>query len=264
KNVDGQFLNKRYLGKYSLYEKLQILLRNPDVIHAGGQWGYITPLIAAVVNHNREICTYLLREGGDPNCACFNRWTPLHYVSISKAPLFFVEKLLEAKANPNGLGLPRFTPLQTAALHDRDDVMKLLISAGASVTLLPPIHLIHNKKIAEMVHRLASEGDELCSKIRYFLDVEIAVKEEQPDNVLRTFNQHMLLEDPRSHLTIIELLFTDSGEYAGKYREGNLYLPFTSGCGPKLPMPQSMDTFALCLNEQGTTFFCGETAGSKS
>uniref|UniRef100_A0A671YWE8 Protein kinase domain-containing protein n=1 Tax=Sparus aurata TaxID=8175 RepID=A0A671YWE8_SPAAU len=44
---------------------------------------------------------------------------------------FFVEKLLEAKVNPDGCNLQPVTPLQAAAINDREDVVKVLISAGA-------------------------------------------------------------------------------------------------------------------------------------
>lgn len=175
---------------------------------------YITPLIAAVVNHNRDICTFLLRQGADPNNVSQNGLTPLHYVSLSIAPLFFVEKLLEAKANPNGWNLQRFTPLQTAAIHGRDNALKILISAGAMVTLLPitdPEQVIHNKKISQMIQNRASKGDELCSTIRYFLDMEIAVRVKTPEEVFKTFDSHMLLEEPQTHLTMIEMLFTVIG-----------------------------------------------------
>uniref|UniRef100_A0A3B4WQ38 Protein kinase domain-containing protein n=1 Tax=Seriola lalandi dorsalis TaxID=1841481 RepID=A0A3B4WQ38_SERLL len=113
----------------------------------------ITPLIAAVVNHKEDICAFLLKEGADPNKVSGNNLTPLHYVSLSKAPLAFVKKLLEAKADPNGCAPQQLTPLQTAAIHDRKDVMKELLSVGALLTLLPaePEHINHNEKIVQMI-----------------------------------------------------------------------------------------------------------------
>uniref|UniRef100_A0A3P8U2T9 Protein kinase domain-containing protein n=1 Tax=Amphiprion percula TaxID=161767 RepID=A0A3P8U2T9_AMPPE len=208
-------------------EKLQKLLKdkNPNELYPGREWGLITPLIAAVVDHNREICTYLLRQGVDPNRPSGCDWTPLHYVLLSNAPVVFVMKLLEAKANPNGWSAMETTPLQLAAVYDRGDVMNVLLFAGAMITLMPETyhnHMIHNKRIAEMIHNFTSKGDDQFSKIGYFLDVEIAVKEQKPEKVFRTFNQHMLLEDPRTHLTMIEMLFTVSGKEEVKYREGSI------------------------------------------
>ncbi|XP_071333735.1 uncharacterized protein [Trachinotus anak] len=186
---------------------------------------YITLLIAAVVNHKEDICTYLLHQGVDPNAASQNFLTPLHFVSISKAPPTFVRKLLEAKANPNGCALQPFTPLQIAAINNRDDVMKELLSAGAKVTLLPatyPEHMIHNRKIAQMIQDLASKGHKLCSEIRYILEMEIAVREKQAEEVFRTFDSHMLQEDPQSHLTMIEILFNVTGQDKEKYRKASM------------------------------------------
>ncbi|XP_049423868.1 uncharacterized protein LOC125883548 isoform X3 [Epinephelus fuscoguttatus] len=177
---------------------------------------YITPLIAAVVNHNRDIFTFLLQQGADPNKASKKDLTPLHYVSLSKAPLLFVEKLLEAKANPNGSNpIQLFTPLQTAAISDRDDVMKVLISAGAPIQFVPfidPEHNIDDEKVFQIAHNLRLQGD--------FLNMEIAVQQKSIEEVFKTFHSHMLLEHPQTHLTMIEILFNVTRPDAEKYRQG--------------------------------------------
>ncbi|XP_034084916.1 uncharacterized protein LOC117554557 [Gymnodraco acuticeps] len=202
-------------------QKLKELVKetNIDVLYPCKEVNdYITPLVAAVVNHNADILTFLLHQGADPNEVSTNGFTPLHYVSLSKAPAIFVEKLLEAKANPNGT-YPMFNPLQTAAIHDRDDVFRLLLLAGAMITSLPGAEdKCHDEKISQMIHDLASRGDELCSKIRYFLDMEFAVSEKTPEEVFKTFDSHMLLEDPQTHLTMIEGLFNVTGLDAEKYK----------------------------------------------
>ncbi|XP_045921094.1 poly [ADP-ribose] polymerase tankyrase-2-like [Micropterus dolomieu] len=199
---------------------------NINAFYPCTEWNdYITPLIAAVVNHNRDIFDFLLEQGADPNIPSQSDLTPLHYVSLYKAPLLFVEKLLEAKASPNGCNLHRFTPVQTAAINDRDDVLKLLISAGALVTLLPltdPEHIIYNKKISEMIHNLASKGDEICSKIRYFMELEIALQEKPPEEVFKIFDSHMLREHPQTHLTMIEMLFDVIVPDAEIYHQGSV------------------------------------------
>uniref|UniRef100_A0A671YUT1 Serine/threonine-protein kinase ppk4-like n=1 Tax=Sparus aurata TaxID=8175 RepID=A0A671YUT1_SPAAU len=185
----------------------------------------ISPLTAAVVTHNRDIFTFFLEQGANPNNVSQKFFTPLHYVSLSQAPLFFVEKLLEAKANPDGCNLQPVTPLQAAAINDREDVVKVLISAGAAVTELlvsHPQHVTHNEKITGIIHKLASKGDKLCSEITYFLDVAIAVQSKTPEQVFKTFDSHMLLEDPRTHLNMIEGLFTVTGRNVEKYRQGSI------------------------------------------
>ncbi len=62
----------------------------------------ITLLIAAVVNHMEDICISLLQEGAETNRLSNNCFIPLDYVSTSNTQLIFMEKLLEAKADPNG------------------------------------------------------------------------------------------------------------------------------------------------------------------
>jgi len=218
----------QYINNNNLKKIKQII--NPDNIdqlYPCKEWkDYLTPLIAAVVFHSEAIFTFLLEQGADPNGTSQNEFTPLHYVSIAKAPVVFVEKLLKAKADPNGcnpIGLQRFTPMQTAAIEDMDAVGKVLISAGALVTLLPVTDpdSHHNKNISQMIHTLASKEERLCSKVRYFLDLEIAVAGDSPE-VFTTFDSHMMSEDPRSHLTMIELLFNATGKYAEKYRQGSV------------------------------------------
>ncbi|KAL4006642.1 mesothelin [Sarotherodon galilaeus] len=209
-------------------KKVKKLLKDNNVnrVYPCREWGdYITPLIAAVANHNEEICSCLLRQGADPNMPSQHLWTPLHYVSYFKAPLYFVDLLLEAKANPDGWSFTPLqqyipTPLQLAATEDREDIMKRLISAGAVVTLPPindPQSVTNSKKISQMINHFASNGDRVCSQIRHFLEMEIAVIEKTPEDVFRNFNSHMLSEDPRSHLTMIEILFTGTGREKDKY-----------------------------------------------
>ncbi|XP_030578358.1 probable serine/threonine-protein kinase ireA [Archocentrus centrarchus] len=212
-------------------KKLKKLLKDNNVngVYPCTEWSdYITPLIAAVVTHNRDICTYLLHQGADPNMLSQLLWTPLHYVSLSKAPLFCVSLLLEAKASPNGwsptpVQQQKFTPLQIAAFEGREDVMKMLISAGALVALLPmndPQCLIHNKKISQMINHLASSGDKLCAQVKHFIDMQIDLVEKTPEEVFKIFRSHMLLEDPQHHLTMIEMLFTVTGRGKDKYCQG--------------------------------------------
>lgn len=184
---------------------------------------YITPLIAAVINHNEDICTFLLNKGADANALSQNGLTALHYVSLFKAPLVFVRMLLVKKPELNVCSfIQPCTPLQYAAINHREDLVKELISAGALVALLPINDakcMSYNKKISEMIHHIASSGDELCSKIKYFFDMHMAVREKTAEEVFKTFDSHMLEEDPQTHLAMIETLFNVTGRGAEKYRQ---------------------------------------------
>ncbi|KAM3590040.1 uncharacterized protein V6R79_002540 [Siganus canaliculatus] len=201
------------------------------------KYGYITPLVASVVNHNEDIFTFLLSQGANPNMTSPPGWTPLHHVLQSRASLLFVEKLLEAKANPNGwdlLDLQPVTPLQMAAINDREDIVKVLISAGALVTLVPIInreHRPHNKKVTQVIYNLAGKGHRLCSNVRCFLEMEIAVREKSPEEVFKTFDSHMLKEHPQTHLAMIEMLFTVAGSTTEKYMQESIKWLKNTGSG---------------------------------
>ncbi|KAM3590729.1 uncharacterized protein V6R79_015468 [Siganus canaliculatus] len=212
-------------------KKLKKLLRDNilDQVYPSREWNdYITPLTAAVVSHNKEIVTLLLKQGANPNKPSQLGWTPLHYVLQSRASLCFVEKLLEANANPNGwepFELQSLTPLQLAAINNREDIVKVLISAGALVTLVPITnreHRPHNKKVTQVIHNLAGKGHRLCSNVRCFLEMEIAVREKSPEEVFKTFDGHMLKEHPQTHLAMIEMLFTVAGSTTEKYMQGSI------------------------------------------
>lgn len=117
-----------------------------------------------------------------------------------------------------------FTALQLAAIYDKEDLFKELISAGALVTLVnDPEDITHNEKICQMVQNLASKGDVLCQEIKYFLDMEIAVQvESSPEEVFKTSDSDMLREHPQTHLTMTETLFIVTGPNADKYRLGSI------------------------------------------
>nr|XP_043877670.1 probable WRKY transcription factor 19 isoform X2 [Solea senegalensis] len=192
----------------------------------------ITPLIAAVANGKWDIFIWLLNVDANPNVVSQNGFTALHYVSQSQAPPIFVRKLIEAKADPNGVMQIQIqdvfgqtispSPLQLAIMHDREDIVKELLSAGAHLEVFhgtSPKHVQCNEKMVQVINRLASSGDERCSKLRKIVELKIAVQMKTPKEVFETFDSYMLHEDPQTHLTIIELLCCVTGKYTEKYQQ---------------------------------------------
>ena len=66
------------------------------------------------------------------------------------------------------------------------------------------------------------KGDKFCSEIRYFLDDSIAVQSKTPEQVFKMLDNHMMLEDPQTHLNMAETLFTVTGSGEEKYRHGSI------------------------------------------
>ncbi|XP_058480295.1 uncharacterized protein LOC131456214 [Solea solea] len=183
----------------------------------------ITPLIAAVANDKWDIFIWLLNDNANPNVVSKNGFTALHYVLLSQAPPKFVRKLIEAKADPNVVmqiqdvigKKTNFSPLQIAILKNRKDIVNELLPAGA---LADEFNRIYKETWVQVMNRLASIGDELCSELK-ILELKFAVQMETPKEVFETFDSYMLYEDPQTHLTIIELLCCDTGKYTEKYQQ---------------------------------------------
>ena len=93
-----------------------------------------------------------------------------------------------------------------------DLIRTLLITAGAFVTVshesLPNGHTI-NTNMTKMINNLVSAGDLIIdvSKLKHHLDMEIAVQQKKPSEVFTLFNQHLLEENPQTHLNMIDVLF---------------------------------------------------------
>ncbi|CAL8376537.1 unnamed protein product [Gadus morhua 'NCC'] len=176
----------------------------------------VSPLIAAIAFKNQDVFYFLLRRAANPNTPSRLCWTPFHYALSCKVHFFYVERLLAERADPNGdIHNPlRMTPLQTAVYFDRDDVAEAFIGAGAVVTT-SPIHIPEfntlNDKLSSMMHRLASNGVQICSEIKHFVDLDIAVGKKSPEEVFRSFDHVMLLKNPQTHLSVLDVVLGVTG-----------------------------------------------------
>ncbi|XDV24104.1 hypothetical protein PO909_028369 [Leuciscus waleckii] len=179
-------------------ERLRKLLKGRDIngLYSSEDWDDdVTPLTAAVICRNEEIYSYLLEESADPNKPSTYGQTPLHYSSLNGVPLSIVERLLAAKANPDGHGLHIFTPLQYAVYHDREDIVKALIKAGASPGRNYGVDPELDKKVEKMICQLYSQG-EVSDKVHIYFSFTCALKTKTQTEIYRDFKEHFFEEDP--------------------------------------------------------------------
>lgn len=162
--------------------KKQIRGKDINGFYHCAEWkDIVTPLIAAVASANEEICTYLLQEGANPNQPSSNLLTPLHYALMSKAPVNTVRRLIVAKAELNAIGPLGLTPLDMAVKHDREDIVRILIHAGAFAQIRPVIqpndeHI--NTNLVKIIHHLAPK-DTLFYKILTFVDFQLSIVQQK-------------------------------------------------------------------------------------
>uniref|UniRef100_A0A673L4S8 Probable serine/threonine-protein kinase irlB n=1 Tax=Sinocyclocheilus rhinocerous TaxID=307959 RepID=A0A673L4S8_9TELE len=203
-------------------ERLSKLIRGRDIngLYPSEDWkDDITLLTAAVLNLNEEICSYLLKESADPNKPSINGLTPLHYATLTPGvPLSIVKRLLAAKPNPNGHESQFATPLQCAVDHDREDIVKALIEAGASPIRNYGVNPELDKKVERMIHQLSSQS-EVFEKVYISFSFSCAVQTKKQTEVYRIYKEHFFQEDPFVHLIFFELYFGVIGPSAEQYHQ---------------------------------------------
>lgn len=164
----------------------------------------VTPLTAANMCRNEEICSYLLKKSADPNKPSTKGWAPLHYAALTPGvPLSIMSRLLAANANPDGNEPQILTPLQCAVDRDREDIVKALIEAGASPESNYGIHPEFDKKVERMIHQLSSQGD-VFEKVHLFFSVACAVRTKKQTDVYGDFKEHFFQEQPFIHIILFE------------------------------------------------------------
>ncbi|CAB1351709.1 unnamed protein product, partial [Coregonus sp. 'balchen'] len=153
--------------------------------------------------------------GANPNQPSYNLWTPLDYALMSKAPVNTVRGLNVAKAKLNAIGPFGLTPLDIAVKDDREDIVRILIHAGALVQIRPLIQPndehIHTN-LVKIIHHLAPNNI-LFSKIQPFVDFQLRIlQQKSPTEIFDCFDKHLLEENPQKAFTMIDLCF-DNAEY---------------------------------------------------
>ncbi|XP_016346136.1 serine/threonine-protein kinase PAK 2-like [Sinocyclocheilus anshuiensis] len=203
-------------------KKLRKLTKSRDIngLYPSEVWNDdVTPLTAAVLCRNEEICSYLLEKSADPNKPSTNGRTPLHYAAFTTGvQLSIVERLLTGKANPNGYQLQIFTPLQCAVDQDREDIVKALIEAGASPIINHGVNPELDKKVKRMIRQLSSHG-EVFNKVNIALSFFCAVRTKNQTDVYRVYKDNFFQEDSFVHLIYFELYFGVFGQGAEQYRQ---------------------------------------------
>uniref|UniRef100_A0A671K9C9 Probable serine/threonine-protein kinase irlC n=1 Tax=Sinocyclocheilus anshuiensis TaxID=1608454 RepID=A0A671K9C9_9TELE len=219
----------------------------------------VTPLSAAVLCRNEEICSYLLEESADPNKPSTIGLTPLHYAALTGVPLTIVKRLLAAKADPDRRGSQMCTPLQCAVDRDYEDIVKALIEAGASPEKSIGLNPELNKKLERTIHQLSSQG-EVFEKVHLFFSLSRALR---TNNLCRSYNEHFFQEHPFNHTVLLELYFSvvDMEQYhhiAIKWlkdtKSADRYMEGVIKRFPRIPQehwPNALDCLnaALCVSE---------------
>ncbi|KAL1007665.1 hypothetical protein UPYG_G00089870 [Umbra pygmaea] len=184
----------------------------------------VTPLIAAVISGNEEICTFLLREGADPNLPSTKCWAPLHYAAISNAPVNILRRLLAGKADPNGTAINQmFTPIQSAVNADRDDLVKQLMLSGGSAERNLRAHPGIDQKLSRIITKLSLENEDFI-KLKIVFDFSCAVGLKSVQDVFEEYGKHMLVVNPVNYLTIFDMCFNAVGPAEECYRQESMKL----------------------------------------
>nr|XP_024000316.1 uncharacterized protein LOC112078255 [Salvelinus alpinus] len=241
-------------------EKLKKLIRGGkdlNRLYPCAEWNDdVTPLIAAVAFTNDNICTFLLKEGANPNIQSANGWVPLHYATLSKAPVSLVSRLIAAEADPEGTQIQIFTPLQLAANNDREDIVKELMMSGACAERNLKAYPATDQKIASMIKRFSSESENFV-KLKIFYDFSCEIGLKSVEDVFNEYGKHMLVVNPVNHLTLYDMSFNAIGPNADQYRQASikwlresqkmdLYIEEATNRLPKIPK-HLQDMVVNCL-----------------
>ncbi len=178
----------------------------------------VTPLTAAVLCKNEEICTYLLKESADPNKPSTKGQTPLHYAALNGVPLSIVKRLLAANADPCGCQSQFYTPLQYGVDYNHEDIVKALIKAGASPYNNYGVNPELDKKVERMIHQISLQG-EAFEKVHLFFSLSCAVQSKNQTEVFSVYKEHFFQKHPFIHTILFEHYYFVIGRDEDQYHQ---------------------------------------------
>lgn len=113
--------------------------------------------LCAVAKRRELIFSMALRDGANPNAIDAHRRTPLHHAAIHNR-LDFVKLLLSAGADPNVVDTNNFTALHYAIYHHFPRITKVLVQTGA-------VTIMDNERSYIPLNFACQHGDEDAVKI---------------------------------------------------------------------------------------------------
>ena len=93
----------------------------------------ITDLHQASSGGETETALKLIKEGAEVNARTASGLTPLHEVGTGKGNVEIAKALIQAGADVNAINAHGATPLHRAADHEKLEIVKVLLKAGAYV-----------------------------------------------------------------------------------------------------------------------------------
>jgi DMSO/TMAO reductase YedYZ molybdopterin-dependent catalytic subunit len=148
--VEDSILIKAIKQNKPLISLEKIIQKNPDLINSRGMLGN-TALNVAVKNNSQEIIKMLLENGADPNIANNLPNSPLIWSVKAKRSISIVELLLQYKADVNFIGHLNKTALTWAKIHEREDIIELLLKYGADPDLADPNTLDEEEETSTII-----------------------------------------------------------------------------------------------------------------
>lgn len=158
-----------------------------------------TPLMLAAMHGNTDWVNLLIRHGADILAQNANQWTMLHYVALGGKDLKMADELMKMGISVDAPTKTATTPLITASGKGNVEMMKLFIERGARLNAQEnnrarhshtPLHAAVTSKSAEAVKLLLAAGADISLKDKNKLTpLQLAQKNKLKD-IVQLLEQH--------------------------------------------------------------------------